>query len=112
MDPNDLTAAERIELMRFLCSFAWADGEVQPQEREVLERVLGGLRLDAEARAKATTWLFTPPDMAGFDFGAIDPDKRQLFIDQAFAIAAAHGGVAPEELRHLKMFMSFTQGSD
>ena len=111
MGTEELTAAERLELMRFLCSFAWADGEVQAQERVLLEQILGGLGLEAEARAKATTWLFSPPDMAGFDFGAIAPGKRQLFLDKAFAVASAHGGIAADELRHLKMFMSFTESS-
>lgn len=110
--PNELTEAERVELMRFLCSFAWADGEVQSQERELLERVLGGLKLGTQARAEVTEWLFTPPDMTGFDFAAIAAEKRQLFLDQAFAVASAHGGLAAEELRHLQMFMSFATPPD
>ena len=108
MNLDQLSEAERVELMRFLCSFAWADGEVQAPERELLERVLGGLKLGAQARAEVTAWLFSPPDMTGFDFAAIPAEKRQLFLDQAFAIASAHGGLAAEELRHLEMFMSFT----
>jgi uncharacterized tellurite resistance protein B-like protein len=111
MDVDGLTEDERVDLMRFLCSFAWVDGEVQAQERTVLERVLGGLGLSTEARAKASAWLFAPPDMEGFDFGAITPDKRGLFIDHAFEVASAHGGLAAEEMRHLQMFMRFADGA-
>ncbi len=109
MDLDGLTDKERVDLMRFLCSFAWADGEVQAEERTVLERVLGSLGLSAEARAEATAWLLAPPPMDGFDFRAIAADKRALFIDQAFEVAAADGGLAPDELRHLQMFMRFTK---
>ena len=98
--------------MRFLCSFAWADGEVQEEERRVLERVLGGLELSLEARAEVEGWLLIAPDMKGFDFGAIPAEKRSLFLDHAFEVASAHGGLAGEELRHLKMFMSFAEGTD
>ncbi len=112
MEPSDLTEAERLDLMRFMCSFAWADGEVQPQERKVLEQVLAGLDLGDDARAQASEWLSEPPDMDGFDFAAIDEDTRSLFIDEAFAVAAADGGLAPEELQHLKSFMRFGKSAD
>jgi uncharacterized tellurite resistance protein B-like protein len=110
MDVDDLTEAERIDLMRFLCSFAWADGEVQPKERAVLDRVLAGLQLSDEGHAQVRAWLSAPPDMEGFDFGAIAPDKRSLFTDHAFEVAAADGGLAAEELAHLQMFMRFSDG--
>jgi uncharacterized membrane protein YebE (DUF533 family) len=109
MNADELTEAEQIELMRFLCSFAWADGEVHDTERTVLEQVLGGLTLSPEARADAQAWLSEPPDMEGFDFGAISPEKRSAFIDQAFAVAAAHDGLGAQEIRHLKMFMTFIE---
>ena len=111
MNADALTEAEQIDLMRFLCSFAWADGEVQAQEKVVLERVLSSLTLSEAGRAEASRWLFRPPNMEGFDFGAIPPDKRALFLDRAFEVAAAHGGLGKEELRHLQMFMSFDRGS-
>lgn len=112
MDVDGLTEAERVDLVRFLCSFAWADGEVQAQERTVLERVLGGVGLSAEARAKAAAWLLAPPDMDGFDFAAIGADKRALFIDEAFEVAAADEALAAEEVRHLQMFLRFAKGAD
>lgn len=110
MTADDLTETERVELMRFLCSFAWADGEVQPEEKTVLERVLGGLGLGAEARAEVEPWLATAPDVEGRELKAIDEQKRAAFIDRAYEVAAADGEIAAEELKHLKMFMRFTYG--
>jgi len=109
MNADDLTEAERIELMRFMCSFAWADGEVQAGERVVLERVLNSLNLNPDDRAKAETWLSEAPDMTAFDFAAIPAKTRGVFVDHAFEVASADGGLAVEEMRHLKMFMSFTE---
>jgi tellurite resistance protein len=104
----ELSENERVDLVRFLCSFAWADGEVQAEERAVLGRVIDGLSLDPGRHAEVTAWLSEAPDMDGFDFGAIAEDKRAVFLDLAFEVAAAHGGLGGEELGKLKMFMSFS----
>ena len=112
MNAEELTEDERIDLMRFLCSFAWADGEVQAEERAVLERILAHSGLSRERRAAAMSWLIEPPDMEGFDFAAISPEKRSLFLDLAFEVASAHGGLAGDELRQLQMFMSVAEGPD
>ena len=111
MSSDELTESERIELMRFLCSFAWADGEVQPQEKIVLEQVLGGLNMSPEARAEVEPWLTTPPDVEGRELETIDDAKRAAFIDFAYEVAAADGQIAADELKHMKMFLRFTYSS-
>ena len=95
--------------MRFLCSFAWADDEVQSEERVVLDGILEHLGLTPANQIKVESWLDTPPDMAGFDFGGIPQATRELFLDLAFSVASAHGGLAVEEMRHLQMFMNFVE---
>lgn len=110
MHTDDLTESERLELMRFLCSFAWADGVVQPQEKTVLERILGSLELSAEAHAEAEGWLTAAPSVQGRALRSIDEKKRATFIDGAYEVAAADGEIAADELEHLKMFMRFTYG--
>lgn len=107
MQFEGLSAGERVELMRFLCSFAWADDEVQDEERVILIKVLDNIGLEPGDRATVLTWLERRPDMTGFDFAAIPRDKRELFLDLAFSVASAHGGLAKEELSHLQMFMNF-----
>ena len=89
MNVDVLTETERIDLMRFLCSFAWADGEVQAQERVVLERVLDGLNLSREALAKATAWLSEAPNMQGRDLtplvrGENAPWRTEWFYEHLF----------------------------
>ncbi len=111
MSADELTESDRTELMRFLCSFAWADGEVQPQEKTMLERVLGGLNMSPEARAKVEPWLTAPPDVEGRELKAIDDAKREAFIDFAYEVAAADGEIAADELKHMKMFLRFTYGT-
>ena len=110
MQFEGLTSEERVELMRFLCSFAWADDEVQDEERVVLMKVLDNIGLGEDDRTKVLAWLEERPDMTGFDFGSIPQDKRDIFLDLAFSVASAHGGLAKEELAHLQMFMSFGKG--
>ena len=40
-----LSSAERLRLMKFVCSFAWADLEVRPEERRFVARLIDRLGL-------------------------------------------------------------------
>jgi uncharacterized tellurite resistance protein B-like protein len=48
---DQLDREDRLRLMRFVCSFAWADLEVQPEERAFVRRLIARLDL-AEDRAQ------------------------------------------------------------
>ena len=44
-------------LMKFVCSFAWADLEVQDEERRFVAKVMNALDLSEGERAQVQSWL-------------------------------------------------------
>ena len=58
---DQLDRRERLSLMKFVCSFAWADLEVRPEERAFVARMVERLGLDAEDALKVRGWLEVPP---------------------------------------------------
>ena len=63
----DLNAAERLRLMQFVCSFAWADLEVRDEERAFIRGLIRRLALDAEEQAQVQRCLGhqVSPDRCG-----------------------------------------------
>src|SRR5688500_6073014 len=43
-----LSRDDRLRLMKFVCSFAWADLRVQEEERSFVKKLVRKLKLDAE----------------------------------------------------------------
>ena len=58
---RDLPREERLLLMRFVCSFAWADHRVQPQETALIARFVRRLDLDGAEVRQVEAWLEEPP---------------------------------------------------
>ena len=48
---EELDRDERMRLMRFVCSFAWADLEVQSEEKSFVSKMIRRLDLDDDTRA-------------------------------------------------------------
>jgi hypothetical protein len=62
-----MNATERMNLMRFVCSFVWTDLKVAQQERDLVMRIAGRLALtDAEAK-QVEQWLRVPPNIDEVD---------------------------------------------
>lgn len=95
-----LDRAQRLQLVKFLCSFAWADLEVREEERRFVTRMVERLDLDAEERAAVREWIAHPP--------AIDPTSvpaahRVLFLEAVQGLIEADGEIAPEEAESLAL---------
>lgn len=99
-----LDAKARMDLMRFVCSFAWTDLKVQQQERDLVMRIAGTLGLtDAEVR-QVQLWLQTPPVVDDVDPTRVPLSHRELFLRAAEEIVAADGRVVPAERDQLAVF--------
>lgn len=99
-----MTAAERMDLMRFVCSFVWTDLRVAQAERDLVMRIAGRLGLaDAEVRQVAE-WLRAPPAADDLDPTRVPIEHRRLFVDAARAIVEADGRVVPAERDSLALF--------
>jgi len=100
MPLSRLSPADRMQLMRFVCSFAWADLRVHERERALIKKMVRALHLDAREKAQVERWLSSPPEA---DPAAVPSAHRQLFIDAVRAVIVADGLVTVEEREQLRL---------
>ncbi len=99
-----LSQKDRLRLMKFVCSFAWADLEVKEAERTFVSKMVDKLGLDAEERAQVQKWLEVPPRAEEIDPTRIPPEHRQGFLDAIRDVVTADGEVSKEEWENLELF--------
>ena len=96
-----LSREERLQLMRFVCSFAWADLEITPEEREFIVELVERLELGEDERKEVAQWLEVPPTADELDPADIPREHRQLFLDAARAMIMSDGEVNDVEAENL-----------
>jgi uncharacterized tellurite resistance protein B-like protein len=94
---EQLDRADRMRLMKFICSFAWADLQVKPEEREFVAHVVDRLQLSDEDRTRVDGWLSMPPDPESVDPMTIPHEQRVLFLESIEGVIVSDGEIAPEE---------------
>jgi uncharacterized tellurite resistance protein B-like protein len=98
---EELDARQRLQLIKFVCSFAWADLEVRPEERAFVARLVDRLQLDERERRKVQRWLERPPSPDSVDPMSIPPTHRKSFLEAIAGVVAADGEVSAEERESL-----------
>jgi uncharacterized membrane protein YebE (DUF533 family) len=96
-----LNREDRLQLMRFVCSFAWADLEITEREREFIVKMVIRLGLDDEEQEQVAMWLEVPPRADDLDPADIPREHRQLFLDAAKAMILSDGNVEDVEAENL-----------
>lgn len=96
-----LNREDRLQLMRFVCSFAWADLEITDREREFIVKMVIRLGLDEEEQVQVAEWLEVPPRADDLDPADIPKEHRQLFLDAAKAMILSDGTVEDVEAENL-----------
>lgn len=99
---------DRLRLMRFVCSFAWADLEVKESEKKFVRKLVKNLKLTKDEAKQVEKWLKLPPKAEEVDPAEIPRAHRKLFLDATKAMIAADGEIAEEEaesFRLLQMLM-------
>lgn len=104
MELHDLESEDRLRLMRFICSFAWADLEVADTERGFVSRMITQLKLTEDEQAQVDEWLAVPPPPEDVDPTDIPPEHRQLFLNAALQMVGADGVVDPREVETFALF--------
>ena len=100
----ELTPAERRNLLRFVCSFAWTDLKVSQAERDLIMRIAGQIGLTNVEVGKVGEWLQVPPPPEEVDPTLVPAEHRQLFFDAAQLMVRADGAIAPAEREQLALF--------
>lgn len=101
---DQLNRDERLRLMQFVCSFAWADLQIRPEERSFVARMIGRLELDDDERRQVQGWLQTPPSPEGVDPTSIPLEHRRTFVESIEGIISADGEISAEEYENLTLF--------
>ena len=99
-----LSSEDRLRLMKFVCSFVWADLEVKESERKFVTRMAKRLHLDASESALVQAWLQVPPRAEDVDPTTIPREHRQMFLDTIRDVITADGEVDKEEWENLALF--------
>ena len=100
----NMTPAERMHLMRFVCSFVWTDLRVHQLERDMVMRAAGRLELTNDETAQVREWLRVPPEAEEVDPTKIPVEHRRLFLQAAEAAIRADGRVVPAERESIALF--------
>jgi hypothetical protein len=95
---------DRMRLMKFVCSFAWADLEVRPEERSFVARMVRNLQLDDGETSQVDAWLSIPPEPEAVDPTLVPLEHRRLFLASVEGMIASDGEVSPEERENLTLF--------
>jgi len=93
---DDLNREERLRLVKFVCSFAWADLEIQDDERTFVHRLATQLGLD-DVGDQINRWLKSPPPAEEVDPTRVPRAHRTLLLDIAKAVFNADGVIDPKE---------------
>jgi len=101
---KELTREERLLLMGFVCSFAWADLEVKPEERDLVARMMHRLQLDDEEEQQVFQWLESPPPPGSVDPKLIPTAHRMKFLRAVESTVTVDGEVSEEERGSLLLF--------
>jgi hypothetical protein len=101
---DQLDRRDRLRLVKFVCSFAWADFEVQPEERVFIGRLMRRLELGEDEDLKVQQWLDRPPRLEGLDPTSIPASHRRVFVDAIEGLIEADGEVADEERESFEIF--------
>ena len=101
---DQLDRRERMRLMKFVCSFAWADLEIRQEEREFVRDMIARLALDEADRAAVQGWLDVPPELESVDPTLVPAEHRRVFIEAIEGVIASDGEIAPEERESFRIF--------
>jgi hypothetical protein len=104
-----LSRAERLQLLRFVTSFAWADLSISAGERAFVHGLVTRLHLEPEEAIAVEGWLKVPPPVDDVDPTTIPHEHRRLFIDTVRAMLESDGRVTPEERENLSLLEQLTR---
>jgi uncharacterized membrane protein YebE (DUF533 family) len=111
MSLDALSQDDRLRLLRFVCSFAWADLHVHPRERALIAGLIQRLHLGPEDRARVDEWIDLPPAAQDVDPTSVPMAHRLLFRQAVAAAVLADGRVTEEERDAMELFDLLTRPS-
>src|SRR5689334_1344959 len=99
-----LSTKDKLRLMKFVCSFVWADLEVKESEKKFVSRLAKKLELSDNDVAQVRGWMKVPPRPEEVAPTQIPKEHRQMFLDTIRDVITADGEVAKDEWENLALF--------
>ena len=109
---RELNREERLQIMRFVCAFAWADLEIHPTERSLVQRFAQALDMPEEEIGIVDTWLKRPPRPEEIDPYDIPSDLRETVLAAAHAMCVTDGDFEEKESELLALLKSLFDEDD
>lgn len=100
---SNLDREDRMRLMKFVCSFAWADLRIEARERTFVHKMMRSLKLDVDDTKQVERWLELPPRADEIDPNEIPREHRAIFLEAAKGMIGADGEVSEEERENLAL---------
>lgn len=97
-----MSREDRLRLMKFVCTFAWADLEIQDAERHFVSKLIDKLELEDD-RPMIMGWLKSPPPAEDVDPTRLPRAHRQIVLDAARQLFEADGVVDPKEQEQFEL---------
>lgn len=107
---DKLSKEERLQLMRFICSFAWADLQVERGEIGFLQSMAERLKLSPDEMDQVQSWVEVPPRPEEVDPNQVPLAHRRLFIDAARAMVLSDGNVSESEAENIALLEELLLG--
>ncbi len=98
---KSLPRDERLLLLKFVCSFVWADLEVDDAERLFVWDLVRQAELHADEERLVREWLRSPP--SDVDPAAVPVHHRRQFVEAAREAVEANGRVTEVERESLEL---------
>lgn len=112
MSLDQLDREDRLRLIRFVCSFAWADLDIQESERGFVAELVRQFKLDEAEREQVEEWLRLPPAPEEVDPADIPRAHRELFLEAARQIVLVDDHVDETESETFELFAQLLAGDE
>lgn len=86
-----------MRLMKFVCSFVWADLKVADKERAHVKKLISKLGLEPGEAKQVEQWLKLPPHPEEVDPTRIPAEHRQIFLKTLDEVIGVDGERSEEE---------------
>lgn len=106
---DQLDRRDRLRLVEFVCSFAWADFEIAPEERVFIADLIRRLDLAEDEDRCVQQWLDRPPRLDDLDPTSIPATHRRFFVEAIEGLIEADGEIAPEERESFEIFQQLLE---
>ena len=104
VDFSTWTQEDRFRLLRFLCSFAWADLKVFDSELDFIAETVHQFELNEKERLKVIEWMKVPPKVESLDPTDIPLEQRDIYLKAIRKLIASDGNIDTNEAEYLALF--------